>query len=89
MQQDTRDEMAPSRINLIGMRVEEALSKLEPFLNHAALAGFREVTVIHGYGTGILAKAVREHVTRHPLIKQFRHGEPSEGAGGVTVVTLV
>ena len=89
LQQDAPDEMVPSRINLVGMRVEEALSKLEPFLNHASLAGFREVTIIHGYGTGILAKAVREHVTRHPLIKQFRHGEPSEGAGGVTVVTLV
>ena len=89
VQQDTPDEMVPSRINLVGMRVEEALSKLEPFLNHAALAGFREVTVIHGYGTGILAKAVREHVTRHPLVKQYRHGEPSEGAGGVTIVTLV
>ena len=88
-QQEAPDEMAPSRINLIGMRVEEAISKLEPFLNHASLAGFREVTIIHGYGTGILAKAVREHVTRHPLVKQFRQGEPSEGAGGVTVVTLV
>jgi DNA mismatch repair protein MutS2 len=89
LQQDAHhDEMVPSRINLVGMRVDEALSQLEPFLNHASLAGLREVTVIHGYGTGILAKAVREHVTRHPLVKQFRHGEPSEGAGGVTIVTL-
>lgn len=87
--QDAPDETVPSRINLVGMRVDEALSRLEPFLNHASLAGFREVTLIHGYGTGILAKAVREHVTRHPLIKQFRHGDPSEGAGGVTIVTLV
>ncbi len=89
LKQDVPDEMVPSRINLIGMRVEEALSRLEPFLNHAALAGFREVTIIHGYGTGILGRAVREHVTRHPLVKQFRNGEPSEGAGGVTVVTLL
>ncbi len=89
LNQNPHEEMVPSRINLVGMRVDEALSRLEPFLNHASLAGFREVTIIHGYGTGILAKAVREHVTRHPLIKQFRHGEPSEGAGGVTIVTLV
>lgn len=87
-EQVNSDEITQSRINLIGMRVDEALSKLEPFLNHAALAGFREVTIIHGYGTGILAKAVREHLTGHPLIKQFRHGEPSEGAGGVTIVAL-
>ena len=89
LRQDSHDEMVTSRINLVGMRVDEALSRLEPFLNHAALAGLREVTVIHGYGTGILGRAVREHVTRHPLVKQFRQGEPSEGAGGVTIVTLV
>ncbi len=89
LQQDAHDEMAPSRINLIGMRVDEALSKLEPFLNHASLAGFREVTIIHGYGTGALARAVREHLTGHPLVRQFRQGEPSEGAGGVTVAMLV
>ncbi len=82
------DEAVTSRINLLGMRVEEALSKLEPFLNHAALAGLTEVTIIHGYGTGALARAVREHLEGHPLIKSFRKGEPSEGGGGVTVTTL-
>jgi DNA mismatch repair protein MutS2 len=82
------DEMVPSRIHLIGMRVEEALSMLEPFLNHAALAGFREVTVIHGVGAGILQRAVRRHLDGHPLVKSFRTGEPSEGGAGVTVVTL-
>ncbi len=89
VQQDLSDEMVASRINLIGMRVDEALSRLEPFLNHAALAGCSEVTIVHGYGTGALGRAVREHLTGHPLVNKFRHGEPSEGSGGVTVVTLV
>jgi len=83
------DEIASSRINLVGSRVDEALSKLEPFLNHASLAGLSEVTIIHGFGTGILARAVREHLTGHPLVKHFRSGEQSEGGAGVTVVTLV
>ena len=82
------DEMAPSRINLIGMRVDEALSAVEPFLNHAALAGFREVTVIHGVGAGILQRAVRRHLEGHPLVKKYRTGEPAEGGPGVTVATL-
>jgi DNA mismatch repair protein MutS2 len=82
------DEVVPLRINLIGLRVDEALSRLEPFLNHASLAGLAEVTIVHGYGTGALARAVREHLTRHPLIKTFRKGEPSEGGGGVTIATL-
>jgi DNA mismatch repair protein MutS2 len=82
------DEMTSSRINLVGLRVDEALSRLEPFLNHAALAGLPEVTIIHGFGTGTLARAVREHLDGHPLARSFRKGEKDEGGAGVTVVTL-
>lgn len=82
------EEAVPSRINLVGARVDEALSKLEPFLNHAALAGLADITIIHGYGTGTLARAVHEHLEGHPLIKKFRRGDKSEGGGGVTVATL-
>ncbi len=82
------DDMVPSRINLVGLRVDEALSRLEPFLNHAALAGFTEVTIIHGFGTGVLSRAVREHLEGHPLLKSFRAGERSEGGNGVTVASL-
>src|SRR5208283_3364459 len=57
-----------SRIYLVGLRVDEALSRLEPFLNQAALDGFSEVTIIHGIGAGILLRAVREHLDRHPLV---------------------
>ncbi len=88
-QPDTPDETVSSRINLVGMHVDEALSRLEPFLNRASVAGLCEVTIIHGYGTGALGRAVREHLAGHPLVDKFRHGEPSEGSGGVTVVTLV
>jgi DNA mismatch repair protein MutS2 len=82
------DEMVPSRISLVGTRVDEALSRLEPFLNHAALAGFREAVIIHGVGTGALKRAVREHLTGHPLVKAFRSGDQSEGGAGVTIVIL-
>lgn len=82
-------EEAATKIHLIGMRVDEALSGLEPFLNHAALAGLHEVAVIHGIGKGLLARAVREHLTGHPLVKSFRRGQQSEGGAGVTIVVLV
>jgi DNA mismatch repair protein MutS2 len=88
-QQTVPDEAVPSRINFVGLRVDEALSRLEPFLNHASLAGFQEVTIIHGVGAGILQRAVRAHLEGHPLVKKFRSGDPSEGGAGVTVVTLV
>jgi DNA mismatch repair protein MutS2 len=82
------DDSVSARLNLVGMRVDEALSRLEPFLNHASLAGLREVTIVHGFGAGILLRAVREHLTGHPLIMSFRSGEQSEGGAGVTIATL-
>ncbi|MBI5585892.1 MAG: endonuclease MutS2 [Deltaproteobacteria bacterium] len=77
-----------SRLNLIGLRVEEALSRLEPFLNQAALGGLREVVIVHGFGEGILNRAVREHLKKHPLIKTFRPGVSSEGGAGATIAVL-
>jgi DNA mismatch repair protein MutS2 len=82
------DEMPVLRLNLIGHRVDEALSELEPFLNHASLSGVTEVTVIHGFGTGALSRAVRDYLKGHPLVKSFRKGEQPEGGGGVTVATM-
>ena len=83
-----RDETAASRINLIGLRVDDALSRLEPFLNHASLAGLTKVAVIHGLGAGILSRAIREHLEGHPLVKKYRSGDRSEGGAGVTVITM-
>ncbi|MDH4231849.1 MAG: endonuclease MutS2 [Nitrospirota bacterium] len=85
----TSDAEVKSRIKLIGLRVDEAIAELEPFLNHAALAGLREVAIIHGIGKGLLSRAVREHLEGHPLVKSYRRGEQSEGGAGVTVVTLI
>ena len=78
----------PLRINLVGLRVEEALSKLERFLNDVLLAELREVVVIHGIGKGLLMKAVREHLDQHPLVKHYRSGAIDEGGVGVTIVTM-
>jgi DNA mismatch repair protein MutS2 len=84
----TIEESEQREIKLIGKRVEEALTELEPFINHAAAAGLQEVRVIHGMGTGRLRDAVREELGRHPLVEGFRPGEPHEGRDGATVVTL-
>jgi len=83
------DETVSSKLNLVGLRVDEALSRLEPYLNHASLAGLSEITIIHGIGKGLLSRAVREHLTGHPLVNHFRSGMPEEGGNGVTVVILI
>jgi len=77
-----------ARLNLIGQRVDEALSRLEPFLNQASLGGLAEAIIVHGFGEGILQRAVREHLKGHPLVKEFRPGAKAEGGAGVTVAVL-
>ncbi len=78
-----------STLNIIGKRVDEALSQLEPFLNKASLAGLSEVRVIHGVGKMILQKAIRQHLKGHPLVKSFRSAPLTEGGEGVTVISLL
>ncbi|MBI5485021.1 MAG: Smr/MutS family protein [Deltaproteobacteria bacterium] len=82
------EESDQRELKLIGLRVDEALTLLEPFISHAAAAGLGEVRVIHGIGTGRLREAVREELKRHPLVQGQRAGEPHEGRDGATVVTL-
>ena len=82
-------ESEQRELKLIGMRVDEALAELEPFINHAHAAGLREVRIIHGVGSGRLRDAVREELERHPLVEGHRPGEPHEGRDGATVVTLI
>lgn len=81
-------EEIPFQLNVIGQRVDEALSRLEPFLNHAFMENISEVTIIHGVGTGTLLRAIRNYIKGHPLVKEFRKGELSEGGNGVTFVMM-
>ena len=82
------DVHVPDKINVIGQRVDPALSMIERFLNDASLAGLTQVKIIHGTGTGILAGAIGDFLTDHPLVEAFRKGHPDEGSDGVTIVTL-
>ncbi|MFA5353540.1 MAG: endonuclease MutS2 [Thermodesulfovibrionales bacterium] len=85
---EREEETTQSRINLLGKRVDEAIMEIEPFLNHASLAGVAEVVIIHGIGTGALSRGIKEYLKGHPLVKDFRSGERQEGGAGVTVVGL-
>jgi len=74
----------PSELNLIGKTVEEALELIDRFLDAAYLADRREVTIIHGTGSGALRRAVREFLSGHPHVARFR----PTSADGATLVEL-
>jgi len=76
-------------LNLRGQTAEEALPRLDRYLNDAYLAGLPRVRIIHGKGTGTLRRVVRDFVKRHPLVADWRPGDQYEGGEGATVVELV
>ncbi|WP_420264783.1 endonuclease MutS2 [Candidatus Magnetominusculus dajiuhuensis] len=78
----------PYEINLVGQRVDPAISVLERYLNDAAIAEHKDVRIIHGIGTGTLARAVREHLEAHPLVRAYKKGDKDTGGEAVTVVSL-
>ena len=82
---------APSvslQLDLRGARAEEALEVLERYLNDAAVAGVDRLRIVHGKGTGALRTAVREVLSRHPLVRGHEPAGATEGGDGATIVRL-
>jgi DNA mismatch repair protein MutS2 len=86
---DLHEEEGPlDRLNLLGLRVNEALDEVERFIDRVSMGNLTVVTIIHGLGTGALKTAVTKFLKNHPLISSIRPGEPAEGGAGVTVAEL-
>ena len=78
----------PSEINVIGRTVDEATTEVEKFVDRAFLAGLARVRVVHGSGMGILRKALRQFLQKHPHVASVTEPPQNEGGGGATVVEL-
>jgi DNA mismatch repair protein MutS2 len=72
------------QVDVRGHPAHEARLEARKLVDEAALAGLREVRVVHGRGTGVLRKAVREELARHPLVERTE----SDAEDGATVATL-
>ncbi|WP_457641269.1 endonuclease MutS2 [Persephonella sp.] len=75
-------------INLIGKTKEEAIRELSDFMDKVVMEGFNTVRIIHGYGSGILRKAVREYLDKLPYKISYEDAPYHEGGMGVTVVQI-
>jgi DNA mismatch repair protein MutS2 len=81
-------ENIPSEINVIGRTVDDATREVEKFVDRAFLAGLPRVRVVHGSGMGILRKALRQYLQKHPHVESVTEPPHNEGGGGATVVEL-
>ena len=82
------EETVRPELNVIGRTVEEATGEVEQYLDRAFLAGLPRVRIVHGMGMGVLRKALRALMERHPHVALVAEASPSEGGAGATVVDL-
>jgi DNA mismatch repair protein MutS2 len=82
-----RDGML-SELNLIGSSVDDALTRLEKFLDGIMSTDLREIRIVHGHGTGKLRQAVAEFLKNHPLVERIEPAPQNQGGGGATIAYL-
>ena len=78
----------PMSIDLYGLTVDDAIVKADKYLDDAYIAGLKEVTLVHGKGTGALRKGLHEYLRHRNHVESFRVGKYGEGEEGVTIVRL-
>ena len=82
------DEPAAEEINVIGCTVEEATSRVDKFIDEAALRDLLRVRIIHGHGTGALRRGLAEYLSSHPLVASIHAEEEDRGGTAITVAEL-
>lgn len=85
---ESKTKNVSTEVDVRGQYPEEAWANTEKFLDDCYLAGISPVRIVHGKGTGVLKKHIREKLKKHRYVKDFRPGRFGEGEDGVTVVEL-
>jgi DNA mismatch repair protein MutS2 len=75
-------------LNLIGQRTDEAVDRLDKFLDNAVLSELSQVRIVHGFGTGALRRAVTDALRHHPQVARYYHPPHNEGGNGVTIAEM-
>jgi DNA mismatch repair protein MutS2 len=76
------------RLDVRGMRADEALTRVEQFLDRAYGDGEESVSILHGHGTGALKQSIREYLDRSAYVRMYRPGSDEEGGDAVTIVAF-
>jgi DNA mismatch repair protein MutS2 len=85
---ESSDGAVLRELNVIGLRVDEALPKVDKFLDDALIREYDRVHIIHGVGSGKLREAIQSHLKGHRWVKGFRGAGLNEGGSAITIVEL-
>lgn len=75
-------------IDVRGKRMEEAISKIQEFIDEAIMFEVHQLRILHGKGHGILKETIREYLRAEPMIRSFKDEHVDFGGAGITVVNL-
>ncbi|MEP1097187.1 MAG: endonuclease MutS2 [Cyclobacteriaceae bacterium] len=75
-------------LSLLGMRADEALGKVESYLDEALLVGANEVRIVHGKGHGVLREIVRSYAKDHPSVQDISSEHADRGGDGISIISL-
>lgn len=75
-------------LNVIGLHVDEALDKVDKYIDKAVLKGKDKIIIIHGYGTGALRTSIHSYLKKNKKVKSFKLGGQYDGGLGSTIVYL-
>lgn len=78
----------PTKLDLHGYNIEDAINRLDKYLDTAYLHGIRQTRLVHGHGTGKLRKALRNHLANHPHVRRYHPADTLSGGDGVTIIYL-
>lgn len=78
----------PNQLDLRGKRYEEALAEVDHYLDAAILAGYPQVIIVHGKGTGALRTGITDYLKNHRSVSSFEFAPSNQGGNGATVVTF-
>ena len=81
-------QSVPLELNVIGLHVDEALEKVEKYLDTCLARKIKSCRLIHGSGTGALRSAIHNYLKTLKSVDSFRLGGAGEGGVGATVVTF-
>ncbi|MCH4171836.1 MAG: endonuclease MutS2 [Lactobacillus sp.] len=76
------------QLDLRGERYDEAMADLDQYIDGALLAGYQQVTIVHGKGTGAIRKGVQDYLKNNRRIKKFNYAPASAGGDGATIAVL-
>jgi DNA mismatch repair protein MutS2 len=77
-----------AQVDVRGQVLEDAIINVDKYLDDAHLSGLKQVTIIHGKGTGVLRSGIQQLLRSNRYVASFRRGSFGEGGDGVTMVEL-